>query len=192
MFRRIRTIELVTLIPVLALAACAGERAPVVSSGGGGEIGGEGGAEASLVTYADAAQGFSIGYPSSWTQDGSVTNGVKFAGADASMTLEFVDPPAGTDAMTYAQADVSGVSAAFQGFQQLSLGPSTEVKNAVILGFEAADTSAITGKSLTAHNERYYMPLIDGRIAILTVLGPSNTYDREGVRDIALSFRTTP
>lgn len=192
MFRRIRIVVLVALIPSWALAACAGNGMPVVSSGGVGEAGGEGGGvEAALVTYADAAQGFSIGYPSSWTQDGSVTNGVKFAGADASMTLEFVDPPAGTDAMTYAQADVSGVSASFPGFRQLSLAPSTEVENAIILGFETTGTSAVTGKGFTAHNERYYMPLADGRIAILTVVGPSNHYDREGVRDLALSFKAT-
>jgi len=49
----------------------------------------------------------------------------------------------------------------------------------------------VTGKTFTAHNERYYMPLADGRIAILTVVGPDNAYDREGVRDIALTFKLT-
>jgi hypothetical protein len=117
---------------------------------------------------------------------------VKFVGADDSMTLEFVAPPAGTDAMTYAQADVTAVSAAFPGFRQLSLAPSTEVDNAIVLGFESTGTSAVTGRSFTAHNERYYMPLAGGRIAILTVVGPSSHYDREGVRDIALAFRVAP
>lgn len=192
MFRRIRTVVLVTLIAGLALVACAGERTPVVSIVGGGETGGEGGGvEAALVTYSDAAQGFSIGYPSSWTQDASVTNGVKFVGADDSLTLEFVAPPAGTDPMAYAQSDVAAVRTAFPDFRQLSLAPSTEVENAIILGFESSGTSSVTGKSFTGHNERYYMPLADGRIAILTVVGPSNHYDREGVRDIALSFRVT-
>lgn len=48
--------------------------------------------EAALVTYADAGQGFAIGYPASWTQDKSVTSGVKLVGGDDSMTLEFVTP----------------------------------------------------------------------------------------------------
>ena len=56
-----------------------------------------------LVTYSDAAQGFAIGHPGPWTQDTSVTQGVRFVGGDDSMMLEFVSPPTGTDAMTYAR-----------------------------------------------------------------------------------------
>jgi hypothetical protein len=155
------------------------------------EGGGEGGVESALVTYSDAAQGFAISHPGNWTQDTAVTQGVRFVGGDNSMTLEFVKPPSGTDAMTYAKNDVAAVSAAFPGFKQLSLAPSTEVQNAIILGYEATGTSTVTGKSFGAHDERYYMPLVDGRIAILTVAGPAANYDREGVRDIALTFKTT-
>lgn len=182
-----------------ALAACGGQSAASTDSGAqpqatlatvsNGEAGGEGGVEAALVTYADAAQGFAIGHPGPWTQDPTVTDGVKFVGGDDSMTLEFVTPPAGTDAMTYAKSDVAAVSAAFPGFKQLNLEPSTEVKNAVILGFEASGKSVVTGKDFTAHDERYYMPLTDGSIAVLTVVAPANHYDREGVRDIALTFQ---
>jgi hypothetical protein len=154
-----------------------------------GENSGEGGVEAALVSYSDATQGFSIGHPGTWTQDTSVTKGVKYVGGDDWMTLEFVTPTAGTDAMTYAQNDVAAVAAAFPGFKQLSLQASTEVKDAIILGFIADGKSTVTGKTYTAHNERYYMPLADGRIAILTVVGPENHYDREGVRDIALTFK---
>ena len=182
-----------------ALSACSGQSAASTPGGAqpqatlvtvsNGEAGGEGGVEAALVTYADAAQGFAIGHPGPWTQDTSVTDGVKFVGGDDSMTLEFVTSPAGMDAMTYAKNDVAAVSAAFPGFKQLNLEPSTEVKNAVILGFEANGKSVVTGKDFTAHDERYYMPLADGRIAVLTVVGPANHYDREGVRDIALTFQ---
>lgn len=153
--------------------------------------GGEGGVEAALVTYSDAKQGFAIGHPGTWTQDPSVTSGVKFMGGDDSMILQFVTPPAGTDAMTYAKNDVSTVAGLFPEFKQIDIKASTEVKNAIILGFTANGTSAVTGKSFTAHNERYYMPLADGRIAVLTVYGPDNHYDREGVRDIALTFKLT-
>ena len=178
---------LLFLLLSAVLVACG---APAAVSGGE-EEGEEGGVEAMLVTFSDAAQRFAIGYPSTWTQDKSFTNGVKFVGGDDWMTLEFVTPPAGTDAMAYAENDVAAVSAAFPGFSQLSLEPSTEVKDAIILGFTSEGTSAVTGKTFTAHNERYYMPLPDGRIAILTVFGPENHYDREGVRDIALTFKNT-
>ena len=200
MLNRTRPILSTMLVLALTLAACGSKPAPASTGGASptlpavsnGEGDGEaGGVEAALVTYSDSAQGFAIGYPGPWTQDTSVTSGVKFVGGDDSMTLEFVTPTAGTDTMTYAQNDVAAVQAAFSGFKQLSLAASTEVQNAIILGFEANGKSAVTGKEFTAHNERYYMPLADGRIAVLTVVGPSNHYDREGVRDIALTFKTT-
>src|SRR5919112_4283097 len=99
---------LIILLLSFLVISC-GSPAPV---SGGEEQGEEGGVEAMLVTFSDAAQGFAIGYPSTWTQDTSFTNGVKFVGGDDWMTLEFVTPPAGADAMTYAQNDVATVSSA--------------------------------------------------------------------------------
>lgn len=193
MFKRTASLVLLTLVLVLALTACGGSSsAQPAAPALGGENGGEGGVEAALVTYSDSTQGFAIGHPGPWTQDTTFTNGVKFVGGDDWMTLEFVTPPAGADATSYAQNDVAAVTAAFPGFKQLgNITASTEVKNAIILGFTSDGTSAVTGKTFTAHNERYYMPLADGRIAILTVFGPENHYDREGVRDIALTFKVT-
>ena len=178
------------LAMAIVLAAC-GAKTANQPAGEAGGTGGEGGVEAALVTYADAAQGFSIGHPGTWTQDTTFTSGVKFVGGDDYMTLEFVTPPAGTDVMTYAQNDVAAVSSAFPGFVQLSLAASTEVNKAVVLGFTANGTSTVTSKTFTAHNERYYIGLSDGRIAVLTVVGPDNHYDREGVRDIALTLKVT-
>lgn len=183
---RTRMLAMTMLIFTVALSACGAKpAAPVAPAGEGGE----GGVEAALVTYSDSAKGFAIGHPGTWTQDTSFTNGMKFVGGDDWMTLEFVTPPAGTDAMTYAQNDVAAVTAAFSGFKQIDLKASTEVKDAIILGFNADGKSAVTGKTFTAHNERYYMPLADGRIAILAVVRPENHYDSEGVRDIALTFK---
>lgn len=191
MFNRLSRFFISTLFLSVLLAACgttpktSPTTAPVTE-------GGEGGVEAALVTYSDAAQGFAIGHPGTWSQDTTFTKGVKFAGGDDWMTLEIVSLPAGPDAKTYAQNDVTAVSTAFPGFKQVGeIKASTEVKNAIILGFTSDGTSAITGKAFTAHNERYYMPMADGRIAVLTVYGPDNHYDREGVRDIALTFKLT-
>lgn len=197
MTKKLSIVFLLALILAAVLSACTGQAPaangnaqatlPAVNNGEGGE----GGVEAALVTYSDATQGFAIGHPSTWTQDTAFTNGVKYVGGDDWMTLEFVTPAAGTDAMTYAQNDVAAVTVAFPGFKQLSLAASTEVKNAIILGFTADGTSTVTGKAFTAHNERYYMLLAAGRLAILTVVGPESHYDREGVRDIALTFKVT-
>src|SRR5690349_9752481 len=109
---------LIVLLLSFVLVSCGSPAAGPVA--GGEEGGEEGGVEAMLVTFSNAAQGFAIGYPSTWTQDTSFTNGVKFVGGDDWMTLEFVTPPAGTDAMSYAQNDVAAVSAAFPKFSQLS------------------------------------------------------------------------
>jgi hypothetical protein len=178
------------LAMAIALAAC-GAKTANQPAGEAGGIGSEGGVEAALVTYSDAAQGFSIGHPGPWTQDTTFTNGVKFVGGDAWLTLVLVKPPTGTDVMTYAQSDVSTVTAAFPGFKQIDLKASTEVKDAIILGFTANGTSTVTGKAFTAHNEIYYISLADGRISVLTVVSPDNLYDQQGVRDIALTLKVT-
>ncbi len=191
MFNRLYRFVITTILLSVILAAC-GTASKTSSTTAPVTEGGESGVEAALVTYSDSAQGFAIGHPGTWSQDTTFTNGVKFTGGDDWMTLEFVMPPTGTDAKTYAQNDVPAVTSAFPGFKQVGdITASTEVKNAIILGFTSDGTSSITGKAFTAHNERYYMPLADGRIAVLTVYGPDNHYDREGVRDIALTFKLT-
>lgn len=193
MIKTVSKLLIFSLLVTVLLSACGGNvssNQPALPSANNGEGGGEeGGVEAALVTYSDAAQGFSIGYPGPWSQDKSVTEGVKFVGGDDWFTLSFVTPSAGTDAMSYAQSDVANVTAAFPGFNQVDLKASTEVKGAIILGFTTDATSVVTGKAFTAHDEIYYIPQADGRIAVLTVAGPDNHYDSEGVRDIALTLK---
>jgi hypothetical protein len=184
---------------MLALVACSGN-APTSSgstptglsstppdSGNGERSGGEGG----LVTYTDAAQHFSIELSGSWTQDTSVSNGVKFVGGEDSLVLEFRSLPASSDLLSYVQQDATTLGATFPGFQQVTLAPSTEVQKAVVLGFESDSTSAVTGKTYRARSDRFYIQLVDRRLAVLTVSGPTNHYDREGVRDIALTLKVT-
>jgi hypothetical protein len=93
--------------------------------------------------------------------------------------------------MAYAQGDVANLARLFPGFEEMGLAASTEVKNAIVLGFQATGISAVTGKEYPARGDRYYMSLADGRIAVLTEIGPTSHYDREGVRDIALTFKLT-
>jgi hypothetical protein len=180
-------------VPATQLTPAAASTNPVANAAQGAEVGaqggGEGGAEAALVTYADSAQGFSIGYPGPWTQDRTVTKGVKFAGGDDSLTLEFLTPDKQTDPLAYAQSDLNTASAAFPGFKQVGLALSTEVKDAAVLGFQAQGTSLVTGKTYQARGDRYYIRLPDGRIALLTVVGPANHYDRESIRDITLTLK---
>lgn len=149
------------------------------------------GVETALVTYSDLSQKFAIGHSASWTRDSSVKKGVKFVSGDVSMKLEIVTPHAGMKAMAYAQSDAPAVSAAFPGFKQLSLAASTEVQNAIILGFTANGKSLASGKTFTAQIDRYYMQLANGRIAVLTVVSPSNNYDQQVARDIAMTFKAT-
>jgi hypothetical protein len=199
MNKPIQFASLLVIISSVILTACGTNSQTPAScsvsnsiSSNNSEIGGEGGVEAALVIYSDATQGFAIGHPGTWSQDTTFTNGVKFIGGDDWMTLEFASLAAGTDAMTYVKGDVAVISSQYAGFKQIgTINASTEVKNAIILGFNSDGVSTVTGKNFTAHNERYYMPLSDGRIAILTVYGPENHYDREGVRDIALTFKLT-
>lgn len=188
---------MLALIVLLGLAGCGANVAAVPSGSrpqptavkAGGEGGGEG-VEAALVTYADAAQGFILGYPGTWTRDTSVTSGVKFAGGDDTLTMQLVTLPAATTLQAYAEQDQAKLAAQFSAFKQVGLAPSTEVNNALVLGFEAQGTSTVTAKTYPARGDRYYIPLADGRIAVLTVVGPASRYDREGVRDIALTVKT--
>ena len=154
------------------------------------ETGGEGGGgEAPLVTYADAGQGFAIDYPKPWTQDPAVKDGVKFDG-DGTMSLVFVKATAKA-VMAFATTDAPTFAATQPSYKQIGLDASTEVENAVVLAFETTGTSNVTGKTYKARGDRYYIALKDGRIAVLTVTSPVKNYDREGVRDIALTLKVT-
>jgi hypothetical protein len=142
------------------------------------------------VAYANTQQGFSIDRPAPWTQDISVKDGVKFAGGDGVMTLVFVKPNI-KDVLTYATNDAGQFAGSQPNYKKVGLAPSTEVANAVLLGFETTGTSQVTGKSYPARGDRYYIALKDGRIAVLTVTTSVRNYDGQGVRDIALTLQVT-
>jgi len=147
--------------------------------------GGEGGIEQALVTYTDATAGFSIGHPGTWSRDPVFAQGLRFVGGDDAMTVSILPLPAGSDLRSLAEKDSLVLAKDFPGFRQLTLKASKDIKGAWILGFEAEGKSGVTGKAFKAHDERYYIPLKGGRLGLVTVTGPANHYDLEGVRDIA-------
>lgn len=150
--------------------------------------GGEAGVEQALVTYTDAKAGFSIGHPGTWTRDASFLSGVRFEGGDDAMEVRIVSQEGITSIQAFATKDTAELVKAFPGYHQISLKQSKDIKGAWILEFSAQGNSAVTGKAFTAHNERYYIPLPGNRVGLVTVTGPDNHYDLEGVRDIALTL----
>ena len=166
----------------LGISACVAKSIPTgtvratIAVVANGESGGEGGGtEAPLVTYSDTAQGFRLLIRSPESQDITVTSGVKFNGGDDSMMLEFVNLPDTVDAMAYAKNDEILLKNLFTNYKMVGLDTSREVKNAIVLGFEASGKSSVTGKDFAARGDRYYMPTNDGRLAILTVFRPLET-----------------
>ena len=150
--------------------------------------GGEGGVEAALVTFRDAKAGISIGHPGTWSRDASFSNGIRFVGGDDTLDVRVLSDSGGTDIKTFAQNNETALSREYSSFKLIALKASPEIRGAWIVGFEASDKSQITGKPFTAHNERYFIPLKGHRVGVVTVTGPANHYDREGIRDIALTL----
>ena len=147
-------------------------------------------AEVPLVKYSNQALGYSISYPQTWTKDSGFANGLKFAGGDNAMTVEMVSAAAGLDLLSFAKAD-TGLMSHYPGAQTLGIALSKEVKGAVVRGFTAKGKSVVTGKPFDIKGDRYYLALGLGKVVIITVGGPTRLYDREGIRDIALTFRAT-
>jgi hypothetical protein len=96
----------------------------------------------------------------------------------------------GADLTAFATKDKVAVAKEFTGYKEVSLKNSSEVKGAVILTFEwDAGKSTVTGKDVQAHVDRYYIPQSNGRVAIMTGSEPVSAFDRETVRDVALTVK---
>lgn len=176
------------MLTALSVFACAGGGTDGGGSGEGPSAAGEVGDEA-LVTYRDPAGGYSFQYPQSWTQATDKNGGVRFEGRDSFISVA-VETNAGTDVMAFAGQDKANVARQFTGYTEISLQASSEVSGAVVLSFEwDAGSSTITGKPVRARVDRYYIPAANGRAAIMTGSEPVNVFDRETVRDIALTVK---
>ncbi len=110
-----------------------------------------GGGDEALTTYNDTVRKISIGYPRSWSQETTFKTGVCFTGRDASIAVQFVTGAAPADLLTYVKADEANVQAKSSGYKQVYLKPSTDVRGAVILGYEwDAGKSTVTEKPVHA------------------------------------------
>lgn len=146
--------------------------------------GGEG-VEQTLLSWSDPSLGFAIQYPSTWTRDAATSSALAFSGGDGSMSVDIV---------TSSAKDVEAFARAYQplalkDYKPLSLAASTEVKKAWVLGFTASANSAVTGKRVDLRGDRYFLPYAPGKYAVITIISPKRLYDREGARDIALTFK---
>ncbi|TAJ19804.1 MAG: hypothetical protein EPO65_05555 [Dehalococcoidia bacterium] len=154
-----------------------------------GEAGGEGAAEAALVAFTDPVSKLSLQYPSSWTKTSD--SPLTFSGQDEFIKLEVVARTA--DPLAAAKADEASVRAVTPEYRAVSTVSSKEVKGAAVLSYEwGLEKSAVTGKPVRERADRYYISLGDGRLAILTGSAPTSRFDREQVRDIALTVKATP
>ena len=168
----------------LVMGCSSGNKAPAEGTAGPGEL-----ADEALVTYNSPDGVYSFQHPKSWTEGKSKSGGVQFAGRDAFVGVD-IKANAGADAMAFATKDKASVAKDYAGYKEVSLSASTEVKNAVVLSFEwDAGNSTVTGKPVHARVDRYYIPAPGGRMVVMTGSEPARGFDRETIRDVALSVK---
>lgn len=169
-----------TLLAAGAAVACGGSSS--------GEAGGEGGGEAPLVAVTDQATKLTLKYPATWTRASEAP--LTFSGQDEYVSVERRSL-AGGDVLAAAKGDEAKVKAANPGYKPVgTIAKSTEVKNAAVLSYEwDLAKSAVNGKPVHERADRYYIDLGNGQMAVLTGSSPSTRFDREQVRDIALTVQ---
>lgn len=183
------TRSVVTQPAVNPTAASVNPTASPVVEGGAGE---SGGGDEALTAYRDNLRKFVIGYPRSWSQEPTFKNGVCFTGRDASIAVQFVPGSVPADLMAYVKADEAKIQAGSPGYKGVYLKASTEVKGAIILGYEwDAGKSSVTEKPVRARSDRYYLVDSAGRLVIITETEPIKQFDPDGVRDTALTYQVT-
>jgi hypothetical protein len=176
-------VRAISLLGLLTLAL-GGVFASACSSGGEG---GENQGEAPLVAFNDPNNQISISYPSTWqkTSDDPLT----FTGQDEFLEIE-IRQNGGSDPLTVAKADQGSIEAGAPGFKLLGVAASKEVNNSAVISYTwELPRSAVTGKPVAERADTYFIDLGDGRMAVLTGSSPKTTFDREQVRDIALTLK---
>lgn len=139
--------------------------------------------EFTLTAFSDIARGLSFLRPSSWTQDFGYKEGVRFVGGDEWLTLLVI--PSGETAQAYAGAFKLPAGEARVGLKPFSQGKFA----AQVLSSKSQGKSSVTSKPLELLTDRWVFSPAPGKLAILTVTGPSKIFDWEGNRDMALSLK---
>jgi hypothetical protein len=140
-------------------------------------------AEFTLTDFTDAARGISFKRPTSWTQDSSFKEGIRFAGGDEWLTLQIIDSKQTPEQFT-SSFSVPG------GETKIGIKPFKQAKfSASVFSSSSLGKSSVTGKPTDLLTDRWVFSPKLGKLAILTVTGPKKVFDWEGNRDMVLSAR---
>lgn len=180
-FFALATIALVA--PALVLAATANSGTPakpeiIIAQGETANP-----TEFTLTDFTDATRGLSFKRPTSWTQDPSFKDGVRFAGGDEWLTLQVIDSKQSPSEFTSGFVVPTNET-------KIGVKPFKQGKfNASVLSSSAKGQSSVTGKPTDLLTDRWVFAPKMGKLAVLTVTGPRKVFDWEGIRDMALSVR---
>jgi hypothetical protein len=140
-------------------------------------------AEFTLTDFTDATRGLSFKRPTSWTQDSSYKDGIRFAGGDEWLTLQIIDSKQTPEQFTSSFTVPSGET-------KIGIKPFKQGKfSASVFSSSRLGKSSVTGKPTDLLTDRWVFSPKLGKLAILTVTGPKKVFDWEGNRDMALSVR---
>jgi hypothetical protein len=140
-------------------------------------------AEFTLTDFTDATRGWSFKRPTSWTQDSSFKDGIRFAGGDEWLTLQIITSKQTPEQFTSSFIVPSGqTKIGIKPFKQGNLSAS-------VFSSSSTGKSSVTGKPTDLLTDHWVFSPKLGKLAILTVTGPKKVFDWEGNRDMALSVR---
>jgi hypothetical protein len=140
-------------------------------------------AEFTLTDFTDTTRGWSFKRPTSWTQDSSFKDGIRFAGGDEWLTLQVIDSKQTPEQFTSSFTVPNGESKiGIKSFKQGKF-------SANVFSSGSTGKSSVTGKPTDLLTDRWVFSPKAGKLAILTVTGPKKVFDWEGNRDMALSVR---
>jgi hypothetical protein len=139
--------------------------------------------EFTLTTFSDAARGWSFMRPASWSQDSDFKEGIRFVGGNEWLELRVINSGLGV-----------------QEYSNQFVLPKTETKigskaykqgkfSAQVISSKTTGKSSVTGKILDLLVDRWVFSPATGKLAVLTVTGPTKVFDWEGNRDMAISVR---
>lgn len=139
--------------------------------------------EFTLTAFSDLTKGLSFLRPSSWTQDTGYKEGVRFVGGDQWLTLQVLS--SSENAQAYANAFRLPSDESKIGIKPFGQGKFS----AQVVSSKSQGKSSVTGKPLELLTDRWVFSPAPGKLAVLTVTGPTKVFDWEGNRDMALSVK---